>query len=475
LGIYLNKNKATVVCLSEQDDHKLLGCFSVSVDDREQQNEQVLADLIAKNCVERQLEFSEVAVALDCAMFMQHNVHSDFSDAKQIAQTIRFDTEETIATDITDLVISFKVNSSDQTGSQLTVFTAQRKLLTDLLLSLQSHNIDPVTMEPDVYCLSRFISQKVSLNGDSHPLFSVFSAHNAYFIVPDSPGSQGNLLMRTFLLGPAQSRTDLLAREVSLTTALLATARPTNCLKVFDSENSVNCQQINEKLGINTDKFDLTSHAAEPKMITDCSDRVGLAIAYGAAMALLEKPSTLNFRDDFMPYQGRKRRLQNALKFAAISVTILMLALGLHFQLRLYQKNLPRRLLSRRFSKEYAEVMEAKKRPPKFSIAKSRLAGELRRLKAIKSGLSPTGDESTPTAKLTTVLEAFNKCAKQTDLRIDKITITDRSIRVVGSTRDRRGRLTLLDTIKQQLQVVTSNSEYKGRENFTMTLAPKSS
>ena len=158
LGIYLSKAAATVVCLKSQGrSYNVLGCFSVSAEGAEEQNPQVLAGLIAQGCAERELKFSEVAVALDCAMFMQHNVNSEFDDPKQIAATIRFDTEEALATDISDVAIAFSITSSDQTGSGVTVFTAQRKVLSDILLALQSNNIDPVTIEPDVNCLSRFI------------------------------------------------------------------------------------------------------------------------------------------------------------------------------------------------------------------------------------------------------------------------------------------------------------------------------
>ncbi len=76
-------------------------------------------------------------MALDCAMFMQHNVHSEFSDPKRIAATVRFDTEEALATDITDVAIAFRITSSDDSGSNLTVFTAQRKVLSDVLGALQ--------------------------------------------------------------------------------------------------------------------------------------------------------------------------------------------------------------------------------------------------------------------------------------------------------------------------------------------------
>ena len=151
LGIYLSKDTATVVCLGSQGrEHNILGCFSVSVQEQTEQNHQVLATLIAQGCAERELRFSEVAVAWDCAMFMQHNVHSEFKDSKQIAQTVRFDAEEALATDVTNIAIAFKITSSDENGSELSVFTAQRKILSDVLLSLESNNIDPITEEPDV-------------------------------------------------------------------------------------------------------------------------------------------------------------------------------------------------------------------------------------------------------------------------------------------------------------------------------------
>jgi len=130
LGIYLGKERATAVCLGLQGrDRNVLGCFSVSVEQSEEQKPQALANLIAQGCLERELKFSEVGVALDCTMFMQHKLHSEFDDLKRISATIRFDTEEALATDISDVAIAFNINSSDQTGSELTVFTAQKKML----------------------------------------------------------------------------------------------------------------------------------------------------------------------------------------------------------------------------------------------------------------------------------------------------------------------------------------------------------
>ena len=480
LGIYISRNAATVVCLGSQGrDRNIQGCFSVSAEESEEPNLQVLANLISQGCAERELEFSEVAVALDCAMFMQHNVHSEFDDTKQIASTIRFDAEEALATDITEVAIAFKITSSNQTGSELAVFTAQRKVLSDILLSLQSNNIDPVTIEPDVNCLSRFISQNVSVPEDLRPLFAVLSRRNGYFIVPHlrvGGGVQKQSAVRTFLLSPAQSRTELLAREVPVTAGLVETDEPINCLKVFDSAGSVNCQQLSEKLGIETSGIDwLQEAAAESQTMADCADPADFAIAYGAALAHLEKVQSINFRNDFSPFQGKKVRLQRALKFASYSMVVLMLAVGLYFQLQLLQKNKYRNQLREKLGKEYSAIMLGKKPPAKIKDTVKALGTEKRRTESINKGLLSTTGKKSVSAKLTLMLKAFNKCAAQTKLNVDSISITTKAISIAGNTSSRPNTLRLRKEIeKTKLGDLKDSLETKGgRDNFRITIVPK--
>ena len=473
LGIYLSKGAATVVCLGSQGrDGNVLGCFSVPVEVQEEQNQQMLANLIARGCAERELKFSEVAVALDCAMFMQHNVHSEFNEPKQIAATIRFDTEEALATDVTDVAIAFEITSSDQTGSALGVFTAQRKILSDVLLSLQQYNIDPVTVEPDVNCLSRFIRKNIFLPEDLHPFFCMLSRRNGYFIVPasDKQGSQKTPTMRTFLVGPTQNRTELLAREVSVTAALVETGEAINCLKVFDSTGSVNYQQLSEKLGIEASGVDwLQSTGVEPAALADCADPADFAIACGAALANLERAQSINFRSDFMPYQGKKLRLQKALKLTAVSVTILALAVGVYLQSQLLKINKDRNKLFKRLEADYSEVMFGKTPPAKFSSAKSKLSTELRRIKKESGPL----DKESVSARLTLVLEAFNKCAAPTRLNIDSISITTK-ITIVGDTSSRRNTQRLFNAIKEKMEILKERVYSKDRrDHFSITVVPK--
>ena len=216
-----------------------------------------MADLIGRNCNEKlpaSYQNCEVYVALDCALFMQHSVHSEFSEVKQITSTVRFDTEEALAADVSDIAIAFKVVSSDEAGSDLAVFTVKKKIISDVLIALQSNNIDPVSIEPDVSCLSRFLETNVGLPEGVNPFYGILSSGSGYFIIPNVSGSQkdkalGSSQMRTFIVGAAQNRNDLLCREVPVTIAMVQSEEPVNGLRVFDSNGSVDYPGVGERTG----------------------------------------------------------------------------------------------------------------------------------------------------------------------------------------------------------------------------------
>ena len=104
LGLYISKGQATGVCVHFKGHIRTVqGGFRVTVDPAEPEPFKVLARQIAQACEEKKLRFAETVVALDCALFMQHRVHSEFANPKQIAATVRYDTEEVVATDVSAL------------------------------------------------------------------------------------------------------------------------------------------------------------------------------------------------------------------------------------------------------------------------------------------------------------------------------------------------------------------------------------
>lgn len=479
LGIYISRKTATVACLGPQKkDGSALKYFSVSIE--EQQDMQALAGLIAQGCAERNLKFSEITVALDCSMFMQHSVHSEFNDPKQIAATIRFDTEEALATDISNIAVAFEIASSDQTGSQLTVFTSERKILSEILDALQQYNLDPVNIEPDVNCLSRFIGKHITSaeSEQTDTLYGMLSHRNGYLIAPSVAAKEESRkasIVRTFLVGATKDRTKLLQREVLVTTALIENTGSIGCLKVFDSAGSVNSKQLGDKLGIETDEINLRS-IVETKLgpEADCGDPIDFAIAYGAAQALVEKDHGVDFRQDFNPFQGKKLRQQKTLKTAVISVTILLVAVGLYFQTQLFSVNKSRNNLRSKFAKDYAEVTLDKLQGNfKIKDAVREVGRLLRRIEDEKKGLIT--DEKSISSNLTLVLAAFNKCAAQTNLNIDTITITTKDIMITGDTSNRQNRQRFFETVRNNgLEIIREGYSLKdNRESFKITVEPK--
>jgi hypothetical protein len=430
-----------------------------------------LARLVAEGCTQRVLEYSGAAVALDCSMFMQHDVHSEFKDAKQIAQTVRFDTEELLATDISDVAVAFTIVSSDETGSQLSVYTARKETLSKLILALQGNNIDPVAVEPDVGCLSRFVRENVAGADDEHVLFAVLSGSSGYLLVPGEAGRMS--LARTFLVGANRNPVRLLAREIPLTSARIQGGESIKRVRILDSAGA-DYQDLGERLGLEVESADLSEAvAAEPDVLSNCEDRVGLTIALGAAFGLSRRERGINFRDDYMPYQGKKMRTQQALRFLSVSVAVLLLALGSYSTSQLLRANNYRSMLRAKFQPQYAAMMSGKKLPGKFRDAERKLGDLLRRIKA--ANRITGGDEESASGKLMLVLHAFNNngCAEQTKLEIDSINVTEKSLRIKGSTAGRGGTTRLRKELEAVgLKVTTDNVASKGgRDNFAITIA----
>ena len=480
LGIYFTKDAATVVCLNPHGkSDNIPDCFTVTVTDPEQPKIPTLASLIAQGCDERKLSFSEVAVAIDCSLFMQHSVHSEFSDRKQISATIRFDTEEALATDISEIALAFEINTTNQEGANLTVFTAQKKILSEILLSLQQYNFDPITIKPDVTCLAKLIFNKISKSESLEgSLFGMLSKQNGYLIAPrdiDGSGTYSSSLVRTFLVGPRQNRTDLLAREIIMTNALFGSEEPINSLRIFDSTNSIDSPSITDKTGIISRTIELFG---EPDSLTAENEnhvnRIDFAIAYGAALSLLEEEQTVNFRDDFSPFQGKKIKTQKAFKFTMVSITILLIAVGLYFQMNLFSINRDIKQSRAKFDKNYEIVMERDlSNSTSIKTAMKRLRNELDAIKKMREGIITTG--TTISSKLTLVLKAFNKCTQQTSLNIDSIEISELNITIKGDTSSRANTTKFFNVLTDTGLEIKSfqYDQTRNRDGFSVTLEPK--
>jgi hypothetical protein len=460
-----------VVCVATQGrDRKVLDCFSVSIEDQEDQSFQALAERVAQTCDERKVRFAAAAVALDCGLFMQHAVHSEFTEYKKIAATVRFDTEETLTTDVADVGVAFRIIASDADGAELDVFTAERSTLSDILSSLQSQGIDPAILEPDVHCLSRYLKsyQVAPESSESGQLYALLSDTRSYLIGMPKPDEISTL--RASLVGPAQERAGLLAREILVTKAAAGSRGAMDRLCVFDAAGEIAGDRLAQIAGSRVEMCDLVAMAGvEPQAVVDCANGVDFALAYGAALGLPEKEKGINFRTDHLPFQGKKRRMKNALRFFSISVAFLFLAIGVYFQTHLKQVNQWRLDLRDHFEPEYRAVMLGREElPATMKIAVGDLGRLKRRIDAETSGIG--GGEST-SAKLTLVLDALRGCWKQTDLNIESISITEANIVINGDTSSRVNTSRVFEALEKVFSVQNQRVDPEGnRDSFYVTV-----
>jgi hypothetical protein len=468
LGIHVSRESATVVCVQGQD-RSVLGCFSVSLEsDREKKLSTDMSDmarLIADGVSERDLSYVEAVVAIDCSLFMQHSIHSEFKDRKQISQTVKFDTEESLSSDISEVAVAFKVLSSNETGSQLNVLTAERKVLSAILLGLQASGIDPVIIEPDVDSLSRFAVDKVSVPSESRRIIGFLSDRSGYLI--SLLGSDCQPGVRTFLIGGKQDRNRVLSSQIPLT---IATVGSVDGISVVDSRGQVDVVALGERLGIGVEQIEAgVVSCDEQEKVSKCGDVVSFAVAYGAACSHFEKGEIANFRDDFMPFEGKKRRMEKTLKFLSVSVSILMVSLGILVTSQLLGVNKYRSQLREKFSPEYTKIMRTKNMEETFSSATrklQRLEGRLKR-DAVPGGAGEI------TTKLVSIFTAINKTAKQAKLRIDSITVGGKSITLIGDTSSLKNSQAFWAAVKAtNLGEITETFESveTGRHKFKITI-----
>ena len=448
LGVYITADSASVVCIGkhEREAKAKDSSFNVHIDGTQESPYMLLASLVKQGCIERHLQYNEVAIALDCTMYMQHNVHSEFVDEKQIISTIHFDVEEALATDVSDDGIAFNIISSKPSGSEMMVYNSKKKLLGDVITAFRANGMDPVSVEPDISSIARFLRQMVVSEQQENILFGILSSHCCYFAAKSfhQDSKVECVGLRTLLVKENHNALALLSREIPITLALCGSE--INSAAILTNGDLPDIEQLKENIGIDVSVLDINQCGISDEMISSGGDKVSIAIAYGAAISHLDKIHTANFRNDFMPYLGRKMRIEKMIKTASVILILPIFLLGIYLQWSLAKANKPFNELKKALSVDYSAVMMGKKMPGK--PAKD-LEKEIIRIENVQSGKLSIAGEQAISVKVTSLLAAFNKCAAQTKLEIEKIIVTPKNISITGSTSDRNSTLNLIDTLKK--------------------------
>ena len=471
LGIYVSKTGATAVLLSSNTAHPaILKCVTIAYPTPETaegdaSDGKSLANRLAARLASEGVRYGDVCVSLDCTMYAQHNLHSEFTEHKQIANTIMFDAEEALARDATEMALAFSVIGTDEKGSRVTVFTADRAALSTMLSELQGANLDPTAIEPDIVCLARFLEHNFSLPKGANPLFVVLTGQACHMIHPQ--GHHLSPLVRGFIVGRSQNVTSVLQREIPLTLAAMNLAEPVNAVFVAGPADALDAQKIAQTTGIETQVIDLAQTAGAG---ADGAAPAEFAMAYGAALAEVKRIRPNDFRRSFAPYQGKRLMMQKTLRAISIMATVSMVVLGAYLQLKVFRKASYISQLDKNLTQDYRTIMRGAD-PSKNRSILSSLQNTYVNLDKARSGA--IGDENSIPAKLTYILEAINKTPESIDLNVTNIDLTASRMGLGGDTSRRDNTLVLFDALAThpKLQKVGEQWGQKGnRDVFTVNL-----
>lgn len=471
IGIYLGGGGATVALIEPHGRvPKLHSCFRAAKPPAEGEKPVTLAEEVARVCAERQFAYESSALALDRGYYTQHRMRSQFSELARIDETVRFDAEEALTVDTSTLAVVFDLLRTDVAGSELNVYAADKKLLSDVLAELQAVGIDPVIFEPDAVALARFLSAILSQQDRDSAAWVLFTASSCTIVV--YPHGQEAPHIRSFIV-PASGATETLVREMTLTLASLKLSGALKALHVFDPQGRIDDSIVNKRLGLPVTQFDLVAASGwSPAFIEQGIEPLALAIACGEAMGDFTKDHKADFRHDFAPHLGRKKVIEKTTRAICLALTFIIFAFGLYLQLRVFGVSRARQALYQGFSVDYSAAMNTRK-VPTFTAAGDKLAGELRNVKDRNQGVL---SQESVAGLLTNMLEVVNSLPPSVDLQFDQIKVTPKNIVISGSTNTRDSTNAFLQKINATTTLSYSSvtqSFKNGRDEFGVTILPK--
>lgn len=471
LGLYIYQERAVGVLLSPHGGtYKLAGEFVLPTPADTDEPPLPLAERISRALAEKNLRFEQLCVALDAAEYTHQVVHSEFSEVRQIAQTIRFDTEEAIATDISEMAIAFTVTELGERGSDVSVFTTSRSRISVTLNDLQSRKLDPAIMEPDIACLGRYLEEMFGIDDETQTLYVVLGEHACYML--NASGTKTSPRVRSFLIRPDQDINAVLRKQIPMTLAAMNTPGGVTKIVLAGETDKVNRTALKEQILMEIDTLDLDkSKSLEREAGAQGIRSFERAIACGAALAEITLRRRTDFRRDFAPFLGKRKIMQKLGVVISASITIALIAVAAFYQFKAFKEKSYVRRLEEKMRTQYKQIMMGQVYRTTYGRMDQRLGNEVRKLENIHKGL--LGDDSSVTAQLTYVLETINRLPTALDLEVEEISLSPQRMSLRGTTASRNQTLDFFKEIDKHPNLKRSNEFLKeagSRDSFSVNI-----
>ena len=160
-----------------------------------------------------------VALSLGADFYQTQFHHSDFEQAKQIKQTLRFDIEDEFMVDAENVFLCFQQLPTLAEGCDLMVHTADRDQLTLIAEQFEQAGLDALVAEPDIVSWLHYLENQQELTADHGLIVAGRCTESIHLLILSR--DKEPVLTRTFFCPDAANSEELLVGEMPRCLALL--------------------------------------------------------------------------------------------------------------------------------------------------------------------------------------------------------------------------------------------------------------
>ena len=441
LGIHVGADRLTAVLIDKDlGSGRIDSSFSLQLDCQEGQDTGALIRTLGLQ-VPRQRKRMAVALAVQGRLYQTQFHHSEFTDRRQIAQTLRFDIEEDFADDSESAALCYQHTAAARAGTDLIVYRADRKQLVELFEQLERVQLDALVAAPDVAAWLGYLRHSRSLPARRPAVALANCAGMIHVLLLDS--NHQPLLTRGFVNASPGQAEALIKRELARCFAAIpAEQRPGTLVYHPAGFEEGLVRRIAEDSSLELCELDEPDPAK--------------AFAMGSAIGYLNGQTDADFRLDALPPQSLVTAKRRALYSLSAAASLLLLILVIVFNAHAGRSERIAEKAEAMVVKNWRDTHNQSEKLPRTVQQMNREIknlwkqldgqGQFRSTDNLPDSVEPI---------LTAVFEAIDRLGKDFDLRLKSLRASAETATIAGAMRSMRDYNTFQDAVRQDVRLFT--------------------
>ena len=328
----------------------------------------------------RHAKLPPAALALAGEFYQSQFHHSEFTDPRQMAQTLPFDVEEEFMLDAEATAICYQRLPGTGPGSELVVHVAQRDHLKQLFPEFDRAGVDALIAQPDLAAWLTYTKHYAQLPSGQSAVLLAWAAGTFYLMILDS--AHHPVLARSCHCNSDDHARATITCELQRSLALLPADQPPQAIYYHSA-------------GFTNDQLHAISEATNLTCTPLPTDDPAVAFAAGASLAWLKHDTEADFRADRLPPRSLITAKRKSLFALSAAVSLLLLTCVIVFKARQASHLDIERRAEKAIIAAWKDTNPDQSVPRQQRLMPGRLSKQLREL---KSRTSTRAEQTQPTS-----------------------------------------------------------------------------